>query len=72
MTFAAYMTAVEAKTGLSMAELLAIAEAKGLALHGRMAPGVKAGQIIDWLARDYGLGRGHAMSVYAVLQGTRA
>ncbi len=69
MTFAAYMTAVEAKTGITMPELLAIAEARGLALQGRIAPGVKAGQIVDWLARDYGLGRGHAMSVYAVLQG---
>jgi Domain of unknown function (DUF4287) len=69
MTFAAYMTAVEAKTGKSIAELLAIAEAKGLAQAGRMAPGVTAGQIVDWLAADYGLGRGHAMSVYAVLKG---
>jgi Domain of unknown function (DUF4287) len=72
MTFAAYMTAVEAKTGKSIAELLKIAEAKGLAAGGRMAPGVKAGQIVDWLAADYGLGRGHAMSVYAVLQGKTA
>jgi len=57
------------QTGKSIAELLAIAEARGLALQGRMAPGVQAGQIVDWLAQDYGLGRGHAMSVYAVLKG---
>jgi Domain of unknown function (DUF4287) len=72
MSFAAYMTAVEAKTGKSIAELLAVADAKGLAIGARLAPGVKAAQIVDWLATDYGLGRGHAMSVYAVLQGKTA
>ncbi len=69
MTFAAYITAVEAKTGMPLADLLALAQARGLAVAGRTAPGVKAGQIVDWLAADYGMGRGHAMAVYAVLKG---
>ena len=72
MTFAAYMTAVEAKTGMPIASLLALAETKGFAVAGRAAPGVKAAQVIDWLAADYGMGRGHAMAVWAVLQGKTA
>lgn len=72
MTFAAYMAAVEAATGKSIAGLVDIAEAKGFAVAGRIVPGVKAGQIVAWLAQDYGLGRGHAMSVYAVLKGRSA
>jgi hypothetical protein len=30
---------------------------------------VKAGDVIAWLAADYGLGRGHAMAIVAVLKG---
>ncbi len=63
MSFQAYLDAVEAKTGLTPRQLIAIAHDKGLD-----APGVKAGAILEWLAADYGLGRGHGMAMVHVIQ----
>ena len=63
MSFQAYLDAIEDKTGKTPIELLEEARAKGLD-----APGVKAGQIIEWLKDDYGLGRGHAMALVHVIQ----
>ena len=54
MSFRAYLDAIENKAGLAPRELIAIAEQKGFA-----DPSVKAGTILEWLAADYGLGRGH-------------
>jgi hypothetical protein len=42
---------------------MVIAAEKGL-----LDPGVKAGQIVAWLKQDFGLGRGHAMAIYASLK----
>lgn len=63
MSFQAYLDAVETKTGLTPRELVAIAQEKGLD-----APGIKAGAILEWLAADYGLGRGHGMAMVHVIQ----
>jgi hypothetical protein len=46
-----YVTSVEAKTGMKLAELLKIVRAQGFA---------KAGLATAWLKSDYGLGHGHA------------
>lgn len=40
-----------------------MAEAKGL-----LKPGVKTGQIVNWLKEDFGLGRGHAMAIVLTLK----
>ncbi|KTE39009.1 MULTISPECIES: DUF4287 domain-containing protein [unclassified Sphingopyxis] len=72
MSFQAYMDNVEAKTGQSPDALKAIAIEKGLADDQGLAPGVKAGAIIDWLKADYDLGHGHAMSIVAYLKGKRS
>lgn len=63
MSFQAYLDAIEAKTGLTPRELLALAHDRGL----DVAP-VKAGAIIDWLKEDYELGRGHAMALVHVIK----
>lgn len=63
MSFQAYLDAVEKKTGLTPRELIAIAHERGLD-----APGTKAGAILEWLATDYGLGRGHGMAMVHVIQ----
>lgn len=63
MSFQAYLDAVEAKTGLTPRQLVALAHDRGLD-----APGVKAGAILEWLAADYGLGRGHGMAMVHVIQ----
>ena len=49
MSFQAYIDNVEAKTGQSAADLKAIATERKLADENGLAPGVKAGAIIDWI-----------------------
>jgi hypothetical protein len=63
MTFQAYIDNIKAKTGKTPEDFRAIAEKKGL-----LKPGVKAGEIVAWLAKDFDLGRGHAMAIYALLK----
>ena len=63
MSFQAYLDNIEAKTGKTPAEFVAIAKEKGFD-----APGTKAGVIVDWLKEDYGLGRGHAMALVHVIK----
>ena len=63
MSFQAYLDAVEDKTGLTPRQLLELAQQKGYD-----DPAVKAGTIVDWLAADYGLGRGHAMAMVHVIK----
>ena len=64
MPFQAYLDNIQAKTGKSAEDLKALATEKGY-----LEPLAKAGVIIDWLARDFDLGRGHAMAIYAYLKG---
>lgn len=61
MSFQAYLDAVEKKTGLTPRELVAIAGEKGFDSSSAAAP------IVQWLADDYGLGRGHAMAMVHVI-----
>ncbi|MCC9197778.1 DUF4287 domain-containing protein [Arthrobacter sp. zg-Y820] len=63
MSFQAYLDAIEDKTGLTPRQLLQIAKDKGFD-----APEVKAGEILEWLKTDYGLGRGHGMALVHVIQ----
>ncbi len=69
MTFQAYLDTIREKTGKTADDFKALAAAKGFADAGGLTRGTKATQIIDWLAADYGLGRGHAMAIVAVLKG---
>ena len=61
MTFQAYLDNIEDKTGLTPRQFVDLATAKGF------GPGTKAGEIVAWLAEDYGLGRGHAMALVHVI-----
>ncbi|WP_395447528.1 DUF4287 domain-containing protein [Aminobacter sp. UC22_36] len=67
MSFQAYLDTIKTKTGKGPEELLALADGKGLSQSGKLKPGVKAGQIVEWLRDEFGLGHGHAMAVYALL-----
>jgi hypothetical protein len=64
MTFQAYIDNIKAKTGKTPAEFKKLAKKEGL-----LEPGVKAGAIVAWLKRDFGLGHGHAMAIYATFKG---
>ena len=63
MSFQAYLDAVETKTGRTPRALLHEAAARGFD-----GPKIKAGDVVAWLAADYGLGRGHAMAIVHVIK----
>jgi hypothetical protein len=71
MSYQAYLTTIRAKTGKTPADFRAIAERKGFTEKGRLAAGVKAGTIVQWLKKDFQLGHGHAMAIYALLKGVK-
>ncbi len=62
MSFQAYLDAVEEKTGLTPRQLVALAHERGF------GPDTKSGVVVEWLAAEYGLGRGHAMAVVHVVK----
>ena len=62
MSFQAYLDAIEKKTGLTPQQLLDTAAAKGY------GPDTKTAVVVDWLAVDHGLGRGHAMALFHVIK----
>lgn len=62
MSFQAYLDNIEEKTGLTPRELLERATQRGF------DSSTKAGPILEWLAADYGLGRGHGMAIVYVIQ----
>ena len=63
MSFQAYLDNIEAKTGKTPIELIALAKEKGFD-----DPDVKAGTIVDWLKEDFDIGRGHAMALVHVIK----
>jgi len=64
MSFQAYIDAVEKKSGKTPSDLLE--EARGL----DFGPQSKSSEIVEWLQKDYGVGRGHAMAfVHVVTNG---
>jgi hypothetical protein len=63
MSFQAYLDNIEAKTGKTPNEFIALAKAKGFD-----DPTTKAGVIISWLKEDFGLGHGHAMAIVHVIK----
>ena len=71
MSFQAYLDTIERNTGKTPADFRALAEERGFTKDGRIAPGVKATQVTDWLKADFGLGHGHASALWALLKGTR-
>ena len=71
MSFQAYLTNIQAKTGKSPADFRALAGKKGFTQNGKLGAGVKAGAIVKWLKEDFQLGHGHAMAIYALLKGLK-
>jgi len=71
MSFQAYLTNIQAKTGKRPADFRALAEKKGFTKKGQLVSGVKAGDIVKWLTADFQLGHGHAMAIYALLKGVK-
>lgn len=67
MSFQAYLNNIRTKTGQSPDDFRQMAEEKGFTENGEVK--VKAGEIVNWLKKDFALGHGHAMAIYALLKG---
>ncbi|HLX93196.1 MAG TPA: DUF4287 domain-containing protein [Puia sp.] len=72
MSFQAYIDNIKTKTGLSPHDFKKMAEQKGFLKNGNLTPKTKAGDIIAWLKKDFDLGHGHAMAIYAVFKNIKA
>jgi len=66
MSFQAYIDNIKAKTGKSPADFERLADKKGL-----LKEEVRAGEIIKWLKKEFDLGHGHAMAIYASFKGKK-
>jgi hypothetical protein len=62
MSFQAYLDGAEKKTGKTPQELVDLAHGRGF------DSSTKAGEILSWLADDFGLGRGHGMALVQVIK----
>lgn len=62
MSFQAYLDNIELKTGKTPLQFIDEATEKGFGKD------TKAGEIVQWLAEDYELGRGHAMALVHVIK----
>jgi hypothetical protein len=71
MSFQAYIDNIKAKTGKTPEDFKKLAEKKGFLQKGELKDGVKAGEIVEWLKKDFALGHGHAMAIYAVFKGIK-
>ena len=63
MTFQAYIDNIQAKTGKSPEELKNLAQKAGV-----YKPDMKASELVDWLKKEFDLGHGHSMAIWAVFK----
>ena len=63
MSFQAYLDNIKEKTGHTPEDFRKAAKKAGV-----LKPDLKATEFIAWLARDFALGRGHAMALCKVFK----
>jgi hypothetical protein len=63
MSFQAYIDNIHAKTGKTPEQLKTLAAKAGI-YHKDM----KAGDLVAWLKKEYDLGHGHSMAIWAVFK----
>ncbi len=61
MSFQAYIDNIKSKTGKTPEDFKSLAE-KANILH----PDMKASELVAWLKKDFQLGHGHSMALWAV------
>jgi hypothetical protein len=71
MSFQAYLDNIQQKTGKTPDDFKQLAEKKGFLQKGKLKTGVKAGQVVQWLKKEFALGHGHAMAIYALFKGIK-
>jgi len=62
MSFQAYLDTIKKNTGKSARQLVALAHERGFTAD------TKAGDVLQWLKDEFGLGRGHGMALVHVLK----
>ncbi|WP_031498216.1 DUF4287 domain-containing protein [Bryobacter aggregatus] len=63
MSFQAYLDNIKTKTGKTPEDLKLLAEKAGV-----FSPEMKANALIAWLKKDFDLGHGHSMAIWAVFK----
>jgi hypothetical protein len=71
MSFQAYLDNIQTKTGKSPDDFKKLATKKGFLENSKLKSTVKAGDIVAWLKKDFDLGHGHAMAIYALFKGIK-
>lgn len=71
MSFQAYLDNIEAKTGKGPDDFRKLAQEKGFMAGGKLTDGTKAGDVVAWLKKDFDLGHGHAMALFALFKGVK-
>lgn len=66
MTYKAYLDNIQAKTGKSPDDFLAMATMRGFAKDGKVV--AKHAELLKWLKSEIGLGHGHAMAIILYIQ----
>ncbi|QQS36038.1 MAG: DUF4287 domain-containing protein [Ignavibacteriales bacterium] len=63
MSFQAYLENIKTKTGKTPEDFK-----NQMQKEGKLKPGLKATELITWLKKNYDLGHGHSMSIWAVFK----
>jgi len=63
MSFQAYIDNIKAKTGRSPKDFMVLMKKKGI-----FAPDMKASVLVTFLAKEFKLGHGHSMAIWAVFK----
>jgi hypothetical protein len=63
MSFQSYIDNIKTKTGKTPADFKNQMEKEGL-----LTPELKAGDLVAWLKKNYDLGHGHSMAIWAVFK----
>ena len=63
MSFQAYLDNIKAKTGKTPAQLKDLA-----AKAGMLTSDTKASHLVAWLKKEFDLGHGHSMAIWAVFK----
>ena len=63
MSFQAYIDNIKAKTGKTPEDFKNLMQKAGV-----YSPDMKAADLVAWLHKEFGLGHGHAMAIWAVFK----